>query len=95
MLLKQTHDLTPNDILKKIISNPASYQYSYIILGKSSPTGKTSLKYALKDHGFNAMEISEFVGDLVRYDDNDNHLIIDPLDKVVIIVLNKLLERRK
>lgn len=52
------------------------------------------MTHKLKEYGYNAAEFSEFVGDLLNYKDDDNHVVIDPIDKVMFIILNKPLERR-
>lgn len=66
-------------------------EYTYIILGRSGPTGKTWLCNELKVHGLNAVEISEDIFDLVHYKDDENHCTIDDFRKCVVIVLNQFL----
>ena len=63
--------------------------WRYVILGRGGPTGKTTLYSALLDEGFDAIEISEDICDLVDYKDNENHYIVDYLYKRMIVVLNK------
>lgn len=86
--------ITPYSLLHMFTSNDMYKNYTYIILGRPGPTGKTWLTTELKKAGYNAMELSEFVGELIRYDDDRNHIRFDPIDDVVIIVLNKPLERK-
>jgi hypothetical protein len=88
-------NITPERLLKVFTSDDIYKQNFYVILGKQGPTGKTWLATNLKEHGFNVMELSEFIGELVEYNDNNNHIRFDPLDNTVIIVLNKRLERIK
>ena len=63
--------------------------YTYIILGRPGKTGKTWLCNELRVHGFNAFEISEDIWELVRYNDEENHVIVDDFKKQVVIVLNQ------
>lgn len=63
--------------------------WTYIIMGKSGPTGKTFLCDMLKRNNFNAIELSEDVIDLVEYNDNKNHYKVDYARKLLLIVLNK------
>lgn len=92
MLIKTSHltneNLTPNRILHAIIDDNKK-DYVYIVLGCSGATGKTWLYTGLKKYGFNAIEISENVFNLVTYNDNKNHVVIDDINKQVIIVLNE------
>ena len=66
--------------------------WTYIILGRSGPTGKTFLCNMLKKNGYNAIEISEDIWDLVKFYDEENHYRIDYLKKQMTIVLNKPLQ---
>lgn len=88
--MKRIDNVSPSWILKRIIRNQFwdCKQYTYVILGKRGPTGKTWLCNELKNHGFNAIEITESIFDLVSYSDNDNHIDIDDLNKRIVIVLN-------
>lgn len=63
--------------------------WTYIIMGKNGPTGKTFLCNMLKLNNFNAIELSEDVIDLVNYNDNKNHYKVDYARKLLLIVLNK------
>lgn len=65
--------------------------YTYIICGKNGPTGKTWLRRLLIDFGYNAFEISESTCGLIQYCDDENHLIVNNIEKTVIIILNKSL----
>ena len=87
-------DLNPSNILHHIIDsqndlNCSSKEYTYFILGEIGPTGKTWLTKALRDYGFNAVELSGFIYDLVNYNDDENHFMINEYDKTVMIVLNR------
>jgi predicted ATPase len=81
-------DLRPDRILQNIIADNKK-DYVYIVMGRSGATGKTSICNDLKRCGFMAFEISENIFDLVTYNDFENHVVIDDLNKQVIIVLNR------
>lgn len=88
------YDWTPQEILHSIIDTNRIFredEYTYIIMGQHGPTGKTWLCNALKAEGFNAIEITELIYDLVDYCDNKNHFRRDIINKRVVIVLNKLM----
>lgn len=63
--------------------------YTYLILGRPGPTGKTWLTNALAHRGLAAMEITEGLLNVVDYGDDINHVIIDHDAKYVLIILNK------
>lgn len=63
--------------------------YTYIILGRSGPTGKSWLRYRLIEAGYNAVELSEDIIWLVEYTDDKNHFIVNHMQKMVLIVLNR------
>lgn len=67
--------------------------WTYIILGEGGPTGKSFLCDQLRKNGYNAVEISEEVCDLVNYRDRTNHYRIDWVNKKVVIVLNRPLPK--
>lgn len=85
--------LSPSRILYEILKEPRIYNrdYTYVILGKSGPTGKTWMWDKLRSRGLRAIEISEHIYDLVEYSDSDNHCLIDEHTQVVTIVLNRWL----
>lgn len=66
-------------------------KYNFVILGKAGPTGKTWLRYRLREHGYHAVEITDAIFDLVDYKDDENHLLVDELTGTVTIVLNRRL----
>lgn len=75
------------DIMRDTLGD--AREYTYIILGRPGSTGKTWLCSELRYHGFNAFEISEDIWELVRYNDEENHVIVDDFKKQVVIVLNQ------
>lgn len=86
-----------NRIFLRIVRNRLgnAKDYTYIILGRPGKTGKTWLCNELRVHGFNAFEISEDIYDLVRYNDEENHVMVNNYSKQVTIVLNKLIKRTR
>lgn len=81
---------SPSDVLRFAIhQRNLGESWRYVILGRSGPTGKTTLLGALLDEGCIVMEISEDINDLVTYNDDENHYIVDYLYRRMIIVLNK------
>jgi hypothetical protein len=92
--------LSPSRILSHIVNGhldnfPDSKDYTYVILGKGGPTGKTWLWNGLRLHGFNAIELSECItvdlhtALMVQYIDDKNHFFIDKINKQAVIVLNR------
>jgi hypothetical protein len=86
--------MSPSKILSIFVNAKGMYQdYTFIIMGRSGPTGKTWLCNQLRNHGFNAFDISENIYDKVKYQDNNNSYSPDHLDKQIVIVLNRDLQR--
>lgn len=90
--------LTPSRILRYFVEN-AFFQveheklpYTFIILGRGGPTGKTWLCNGLKKYGFRAFELSESITSLVDYSDYKNHVIKNSLDRSIVIILNQFLK---
>lgn len=67
-------------------------EYTYIINGRSGPTGKTWLTNSLVEKGYRAMDVSEATPHYSA--DKNNYIYIDKKSKVVLIVLNRELRRR-
>lgn len=87
------YERTPSKILDILKSIFRAEKYTYVILGKPGPTGKTWLQHELKKMGFNAVEISTDTYELITYNDNRNHVTIDDINHQVVIVLNQELGR--
>lgn len=91
--------LTPSKILRYFIENTffqtqhKKSPYTFIVLGRGGPTGKTWLYTGLKKYGFTAFELSESIYPFVDYNDNENHVIKDDANKSIIIILNRPLRR--
>lgn len=81
---------TPAQILHHILNNPENANKTYVVLGRPGPTGKTWLCQGLKFYGYNVVEISEHVHDLVDYYGDSNHYRDD--GNVVAVVLNRYLQ---
>lgn len=65
---------------------------TYIICGKSGPTGKTWLANELRKAGHTAIEISEGINPFVYYRDDENHIFELGFNHFVV-TLNKPLIR--
>lgn len=95
---------SPNEILRAINDGEfgtekhricSGYKsYTYIVCGKPGPTGKSWLYHSLFECGYKAVELSEDMASLVNYNDDKNHVIINGVDKFVLIILNKPLVRK-
>ena len=87
--------LSPISMLHRIINMNLreADSYTYIICGRSGPTGKTWLCNGLKYHGFHAIELSEDLIGLVEYRDDKNHFIANERERSILSVLNELLKR--
>lgn len=64
---------------------------TYIICGRTGPTGKTWLWNELRRAGHNAIEISEGLNGFVDYHDNKNHML-ECCFGCIIVILNKPLD---
>ena len=84
-------DMSPSRIFHRITSHPIgnAKDYTYIILGDGPCTGKSWLCNALRQNGFNAIEISEDIIGLVTYRDRKNHVKPAGLYKQIVIILNR------
>jgi hypothetical protein len=87
---------TPYDILRHFTeTNQRDFKtdYLYLILGKPGPTGKTWLTQKLKEHGCQVAELSEELAPFLNAD-KFNHVIVDELEKQVVIILNRDLPKQ-
>lgn len=91
--------LTPSKILRYFIENSIfqiehqKHPYTFIVLGKSGPTGKTWLTTGLKKYGFVAVELTESIIPFIDYRDDENHVIKNYMDNTIIIILNQPLQK--
>lgn len=67
--------------------------WTYIIMGRSGPTGKSYICDLLKRNGYHAIEISEDIITLVEYKDNKNHFLVNDAKKYVIVIRNRILSK--
>ena len=88
--------LKPNEILAAILGGRMGLNESltYIIAGRTGPTGKSWLRRKLDERGYKAFEISESLTlfRIVEFTDEKNHMIFDPFNEAVLIILNERLE---
>lgn len=86
---------TPYDILRRFAANDkfVSEGYLFLILGKPGATGKTYLTQKLKEQGCQVAELSEELAPFLK-SDNFNHVIVDDLEKQVVIILNRDLPKQ-
>ena len=73
---------TLEELLSKINKNKP-----VVILGRTGPTGKTTLCNKLDEEGYKVIEISESMAGLIQYNDGKNHYIEN--DYYNVIVLNE------
>lgn len=87
--------LTPPKILRYFIENSffqfdhSKQPYTFIILGRGGPTGKTWLCTGLKKYGFTAFEVTESIFNLVEYTSCKNRVIKNDIDRTIVVVLNE------
>ena len=97
-ILKKYGDLSPSRILRYLIEDTffqiehAKNPWTFFILGRNGPTGKTWLCNGLRKYGFMAFELSESILPFVSYQDNGNHVIKDEAGHNIIIILNRSLK---
>lgn len=83
-------EMSPLDILR-FAGSRGDKSWTYIITGKTGPTGKTYIRDLLRRNGYNAVEISEDIFSLIEYKDDENHFLVNDGAKYAIIVRNKIL----
>lgn len=87
-------NFSPEFILSIVKDNPeAIKKYRFIVMGKTGPTGKTWLTEELRKIGCDAIELSEDICGYVDYTDFQNHYLIDPFNRITVIILNTPLFR--
>ena len=93
-ILRKYGRLSPSRILEYFAKDSFFHvlcentSWTFIVLGRGGPTGKSWLCRELQNLGFTAIELSESILPLVEYRDNGNHVIADGRNNAVIIVLN-------
>ena len=71
--------MTPNEIYEQIINDSETYEknWTYIIDGKSGPTGKTWLTIKLNEAGYKAIDKSDILPNYPNYSVTGNRNIIE------------------
>ena len=91
---KEFRGFTPKLLLGMIeLDNVPRKGYTFFILGKTGPTGKSWLTKELNSLGYSAFELSEDMWKFVKYNDDENHCVINKFNKQVIIILNEPLSK--
>ena len=97
-ILKKYGNLSPSAILRYFTTDTffevlsEDTPWAFVILGRPGPTGKTWLCRELQGRGFTAIELSESISLLVDYRDNGNHVVMNDVNKTIVIVLNHSLK---
>ena len=93
-MIKECNNFTPKQLLAIIeLDNVQIKDYTFFILGKTGPTGKSWLTKELNSRGYSAFELSEDMWKFVKYNDDENHCAINKFNKQVIIILNEPLSK--
>lgn len=77
-MIRDYRGKTPKELYKAIVTSFEAHNYTYIIMGRSGPTGKSTLCNKLKEFGLQAFEISESVRGLVDFYTHIRHFNIPP-----------------
>lgn len=94
-IINRYGNLTPPRILRYFIESPfygmehKTHPYTFIVLERGGPTGKTWITTGLKNYGYPAFEITESVYNFIDYCDGKNHVIKNDVDRTIVIVLNE------
>ena len=93
--MKNFRKATPFEILRHFTGNGkfTGSDYLFLILGKPGPTGKTYLAQELKKRDYRVAEVSEELAPFLNAD-RFNHVIIDDLEKQVVVILNRDLPKQ-
>lgn len=96
--LKNENIVCPSNdyILELILKDDKRFPiyYTYIVDGNRGPTGKSWLTIKLREHGYNALDVSELLlNHDYNYTNDSNTVSIDRDSKVVYIVLNAILPK--
>lgn len=91
---KEFRGFAPKLLLGMIeLDNVPIKDYTFFILGKTGPTGKSWLTKELNSRGYSTFELSEDICKFVKYNDDENHCVINKFNKQVIIILNEPLSK--
>lgn len=84
----------PSDVLNYANRNKAlGRNFTYVILGRTGPTGKSCLTEALKNNGHAAVEISPLINPFVDYEVLANNNFMIEYGDTVAVFLSKPVSR--
>ena len=84
----------PSDVLKYANRNKSlGRTFTYVILGRTGPTGKSCLTEALKNDGHTAVEISPLINPFVDYEVLANNNFMVEYGDTVAVFLSKPVDR--
>lgn len=88
------HGKTPIGRIRDIMNDISDdiEKYTYVILGKPGPTGKSYLWRSLQDMGIYAFELGEQLANSLLYYDGYNHYFVNRETQTMVVVLNHLLD---
>lgn len=91
--MKHVYNKTPEETYEYICNYDLEKVYTYVIFGRSGPTGKTWLWNKLRVNGYRAVELTETFTEcgVTCCSSKDNLFILDDLTKQVVIILNNIL----
>lgn len=84
----------PRDVLDHANKNRSlGRNFTYVILGRTGPTGKSCLTEALKNDGHTAVEISPLINPFVYYEVLANNNFMVEYGDTVAVFLSKPISR--
>ena len=83
------NDPSIEDIQRNILRNDPNREYTYIILGRPGPTGKTTLRNDLNILGYTAFEITEKLLTVARVEGEKNAFLVNEFEEYAVVVLNR------
>lgn len=84
----------PSDVLNYANRNKSlGRNFTYVILGRTGPTGKSCLTEALKNDGHTAVEISPLINPFVDYEVLANNNFMVEYGDTVAVFLGKTISR--
>lgn len=84
----------PKDVLDYANRNRSlGRNFTYVILGRNGPTGKSCLTEALRNNGHTALEISPLVNPFIGYEVLANCNFMVEYGDTIVIFLGKTIDR--
>lgn len=77
-------------------ANPVRDKYVIFILGKTGPTGKSTLEKSLRQLGYQAFDVSEEINGMIDYkikENKENKIFVNEFKRTITVFLNEFLER--